>query len=233
MDKLPSDKKIKENQEKIEDWEETNSKAVGNITLCLSPAIQGNYTNPSMESAGIFWAALEMAYGKPGVIVTYLKFQAAIETRMSDHEDPSLCIDKMITHLTHVMSSFLLFGNDFGLSSYFSNFFNLYSSSKIGHNPPCSHDLCLFLFICFHFTRSHGQEKSLLYYDLFNFRVLLYGCTPTLISFFHFLHNSTTPILPVYVDQRQPHLKKDTSHTRGVIQGKILRIQRRTPVAPD
>ena len=39
MDKLPSDKKIKKNQEKIEDWEETNSKAVGNITLCLSPAI--------------------------------------------------------------------------------------------------------------------------------------------------------------------------------------------------
>ena len=197
MDKLPSDKKIKENQEKIEDWEETNSKAVGNITLCLSPAIQGNYTDPSMESAGIFWAALETAYGKPGVIVTYLKFQAAIETRMSDHEDPSLCIDKMITHLTHVMSLFLSFGNDFGLGSYFSNFFNLYSSSKIGHDPPCSHDLCLFLFICFHFTQSHGQEKSLLYYDLFDFRVLLYGRTPTLI--YIFLFYTTTPILTINI----------------------------------
>ena len=47
----------------------------------------------------------------------------------------------------------LLFGNDFGLNSYFLNFFFL-SSPKIGHNPPCflcSHDLCLFLFLCFPF----------------------------------------------------------------------------------
>ena len=50
------------------------------------------------------------------------------------------------------------------------------------------------------FTQSHGQEKSLLYYDLFNFRVLLYGRTPTLILFYLF-HNPTTPILSVYVDQ--------------------------------
>ena len=91
MDKLPSDEKIEENQEKIEDWEETNSKAVGNITLCLSPTIQGNYTDPLMESTGILWAALETSYGKPGVIAAYLEFRAAIETRMSDHEDPSLC----------------------------------------------------------------------------------------------------------------------------------------------
>ena len=50
------------------------------------------------------------------------------------------------------------------------------------------------------FIRSHGQEKSLLYYDLFDFGVLIYGHIPTLI-FFYFLHNPTTPILPVYVDQ--------------------------------
>ena len=45
------------------------------------------------------------------------------------------------------------------------------------------------------FTRSHGQEKSLSYYDLlYDFGVLFYGRTPTLI-FFYFLHNPTTPIL--------------------------------------
>ena len=60
------------------------------------------------------------------------------------------------------------------------------------------------------FTRSHGQEKSLSYYDLFDFGVLLYGHIPTLISFY-FLHNPTTPILPVYVDQRQSYLEKDTT----------------------
>ena len=34
--KLPSQEKIDENQEKIENWEDDNSKAVGNITLRLS-----------------------------------------------------------------------------------------------------------------------------------------------------------------------------------------------------
>ena len=97
--KMPSQDKINENQEKIEDWEDDNSKAIGNITSRLSPTIQGNYTDPSMESTGILWAALEKSYGKPGVIATYLKFQATIKTKMSDHEDPSLCIDKTIAHL--------------------------------------------------------------------------------------------------------------------------------------
>ena len=76
-----------------------------NITLRLSPAIQENYTDPSMESAGVLWAALEKLYGKPGVIATYLEFRAAIKTKMSDHEDPSLCIDKTITHLTRVITA--------------------------------------------------------------------------------------------------------------------------------
>ena len=67
--------------------------------------IQGNYTNPLMEFTGILWAALESSYGKPGVITTYLEFWAAIETRMSDHEDPSLCINRTISHLTRVIAA--------------------------------------------------------------------------------------------------------------------------------
>ena len=104
-DKMPNQDKIDKNQEKIENWEDDNSKAVGNITLRLSPAIQGNYTDPSMESAGVLWAALEKLYRKPRVIATYLEFQAAIKTKMSDHEDPSLCIDKTIAHLTRVITA--------------------------------------------------------------------------------------------------------------------------------
>ena len=103
-DKLPSQEKINENQEKIENWEDNNSKAVGNITLHLSPTIQGNYTDPLMESTGILWAALEKLYRKPGVIAIYLEFQAAVETKMTDHEDPSLCINKTIAHLTRIIA---------------------------------------------------------------------------------------------------------------------------------
>ena len=49
-----------------------------------------------------------------------------------------------------------------------------------------------------HFTRSHGQEKSLSYYDLFDFGVLLYGHIPTLIPPF-FLHHSTTQIFTINI----------------------------------
>ena len=111
-----------------------------------------------------------------------------------------------------VMTFWYVFWN--GLS--FFELFNFHSSLGIDHDPPCS--LCLFPFpyVSF-FTRSHGQEKSLSYYDLlYDFGVLFYGRTPTLIFFF-LLHNPTTPILPVYVDQRWPHLEKDTTRSRSVV----------------
>ena len=82
------------------------------------------------------------------------------------------------------------------------------------------------------FTRSHGQEKSLFYYDLFDFGVLFYGRTPTLI-FFYFLRNPTTPILSVYVDQRRPHLEKDTTRTGSMIIRKVSAVPRRTRFTPD
>ena len=83
------------------------------------------------------------------------------------------------------------------------------------------------------FTQSHGQEKSSSYYDLlYDFGVLLYGHTPTLI-FFYFLHNPTTPILPIYVDQRWPHLEKDTTRARRMVKRKILAVYGRILFTPD
>ena len=132
-----------------------------------------------------------------------------------------------------VMTFWYVFRN--GLT--FFELFKLYSSLGIDHDPPCflcSHDLCLFLFhYVSSFTRSHGQEKSLSYYDLFDFGVLLfYGRILTLI-FFYFLHYPTTPILPVHVDQRRPHLKEDTTRSRSVVIRKVPTVPRRTLVAPD
>ena len=82
------------------------------------------------------------------------------------------------------------------------------------------------------FTRLCGQEKSSLYYDLFNFGVLFYGRILTLILFY-FLHHPTTSILPIDVDQRQPHLEKDPTRTRGMVIRKFLTVPRRTLFAPD
>ena len=85
--------------------------------------------------------------------------------------------------------------------TYFSRTF--ISSFGIDHDPHVLYVHMTYVYSFSHvslFTRSHGQEKSLSYYDLFDFRVLLYGRTPTLILFY-FLYNPTTPILPIYVDQ--------------------------------
>ena len=83
------------------------------------------------------------------------------------------------------------------------------------------------------FTRVYGQEKSLSYYDLFNFRVLLiYGRIPTLI-FFYFLHKPITPILPVEIKQRQPYLEKDTPRSRSMVIRQVPAVHRWTLVAPD
>ena len=77
-DKMPSDSDVAENREKIEDWEDDNQKAVGNIMLRLAPQIQGNLTSETMDSAGLLWDHLEKQYGKPGIIATYLEFKAEI-----------------------------------------------------------------------------------------------------------------------------------------------------------
>ena len=75
-------------------------------------------------------------------------------------------------------------------------------------------------------------REVILYYDLFNFRVLLDGRIPTLILFY-FLHMTTTPKLPVYVDQQQPHLEKDTTWSQSMIIQKVLTVSRRTRVTSD
>ena len=118
----------------------------------------------------------------------------------------------------------------------FSNFLNFYSSLGIDHDPPCSlcsHDLCLFLFLCFISQTITWPREVISYYDLFNFGVLLFYRRISTLIFFHFLHNPTAPILPVYVDQQRPHLEKDTTWPRGVVVRKVPTVPRRTCVAPD
>ena len=132
-----------------------------------------------------------------------------------------------------VMTFWYVFGTDLT----FSNFLNFYSSLGNWSRPPMFSMFTWFMFIQFSyvsfFTRLRGQEKSLSYYDLFDFGVLLiYGRIPTLV-FFHFLHNPTTPILPIDVDQRRSHLQEDTTRPRSMVIRKIPTVPRRTFVAPD
>ena len=98
LDKMPSQESIDENQNKIEEWDNDNQKAVGNIMLRLTPQIQGNLTSETMDGAGLLWDHLEKQYGKPGIIATYLEFKAAMDIKISDNEDPTTAIDKMTAH---------------------------------------------------------------------------------------------------------------------------------------
>ena len=86
------------------------------------------------------------------------------------------------------------------------------------------------------FLSSHDHMAKRSYCRImifFYFGVLLiYGCTTTFVLFY-FLQNPTTPILPVYVDQRRPHLKEDTTWPRGVIIRKNVTVPGRTLFTPD
>ena len=116
---------------------------------------------------------------------------------------------------------------------YFLNFLNF--PFGIDHDPHVlyvhmTYDYSSYSYVS-HFTQSHGQEKSLSYYDLFNFRVLLYGHTPTLISFIHFLYTPTS-ILTIDVFIIGVDLKEYVRWPRCMEKGKILTVQRRTTFSP-
>ena len=101
----PSDEDVAVNREKIEDWEDDNQKAVGNIMLRLAPQIQGNLISEIMDGAGSLWDHLEKQYGKPGIITTYLEFKVAMDIKITDSEDPTVAIDKMTAHFARCNAS--------------------------------------------------------------------------------------------------------------------------------
>ena len=80
----------------IEEWEDLNSKAIGNIRLRLHHTIQ--YKFRDILDTGVLWVKLEKEYGNPGVIAIYMDFKAALDTKIPDNEDPSLAIDKILAH---------------------------------------------------------------------------------------------------------------------------------------
>ena len=139
-------------------------------------------------------------------------------------------------YLSRSLSSLWLFGMSIGMDLTFLNFLNFIFTWDWSR-PPMFSMFTWLMFISFSyvsfFTQSLDQEKSLSYYDLLNFGVLLiYGRILTLISS-HFFYNSTTPILPVNIVQRQPHLEKDTTRPRSMIIRKVSAVPRRTRFTPD
>ena len=89
-----------------------------------------------------------------------------------------------------------------------------------------SYDLCLFSFSYFmfyvlSFLTITWPREVISYYDLFDFGVLLYGRTPTLILPF-FFHHSTTPILTINILIVQANLEENMTRTCCMERRKIV-----------
>ena len=100
--------------------------------------------------------------------------------------------------------------------------------------PPCSHDLCLFLFICFMFplyTITWPREVIIILWSFYDFRILFYRCTPTLI-FFSLLYHTATLILTVDVLIVWANLQQDMTRTWHV-ERSVPTVQWRTSLTPD
>jgi len=79
-----------------EDDLEKNSKALGNIRLRLAYNIGYQYNE--VEEAKVLWDALSLKYGKPGLSKAFVEFKGAINTTIPNNADPSIALDKMLTH---------------------------------------------------------------------------------------------------------------------------------------
>ena len=118
--------------------------------------------------------------------------------------------------------------------TYIIQTFLFYFHLRLITTPHVLHDHMTYVYslsYVFPFTRYYGQEKSLSYYDLLDFGVLIYGRPPTLISLF--LLNYTTPILAIDVLVMRTDLEKDPSWTRRVEIRQIPTVRRRTVFGPD
>jgi hypothetical protein len=68
-------------EDKLEDWEDDNSKAVGSMRLRLHHTIQFKYRDS--ENAGTLWDDIKEEYGVPGKTAIYLEFKVRFSTLTS------------------------------------------------------------------------------------------------------------------------------------------------------
>ena len=85
-----------ENIDEINKWVENNTRAVGNIRLCLHHTISFKFQEITWATQ--LWNELKDTYGQPGVAGVYMEFKAALDTTIPNNADPSLAIDKILAH---------------------------------------------------------------------------------------------------------------------------------------
>ena len=84
------------NHEKVNEWFNLKSKALGNIQLRLHHTIQ--YKHCGIKIVGEMLAKLEKEYGKPGLISIYLELKGAFNTQIPANSNPTLAVTNTSTH---------------------------------------------------------------------------------------------------------------------------------------
>jgi len=88
------------NQDALDEWDESISKAVGNIHLRLHHTIAYQYNTE--DDAATLWESLKTKYGQPGISRAYLEFKGAMDTNIPSNSDLSPSLDKMMAHFTRL-----------------------------------------------------------------------------------------------------------------------------------
>src|SRR3984885_5518671 len=83
------DRAISDNNE----WHHLNDMAIGNITLCLTPAIQQNFIDE--DNAADLWEGIRLLYSKTTVPSIYKDFKEAVSIRFNPNQHPAAQFDKL------------------------------------------------------------------------------------------------------------------------------------------
>ena len=91
---------LKYYDEKLNKFEEADSKAKGSIKLCLHSSITSQIK--SEKTAKEIWDNLAKMYGMPGPSMAYVELKKAIGTLIPDSSDPSPAINAMVAHFSRL-----------------------------------------------------------------------------------------------------------------------------------
>ncbi|KIM62262.1 hypothetical protein SCLCIDRAFT_52699, partial [Scleroderma citrinum Foug A] len=86
--------------DEYDSWDKINEKALGNITLCVSPSIQTMIAN--LVTIKEVWEHLKENYGTPSIGSAYAELSRLLTTTIPASSHPTPAITKMLSHFTYL-----------------------------------------------------------------------------------------------------------------------------------
>ena len=86
--------------DEFDSWDENNEKALGNLTLCISPSIQT--TIADLVTVKEVWDHLKENYGAPSIGSAYAELSRLLTTTIPAGSHPAPVITKMLSHFTYL-----------------------------------------------------------------------------------------------------------------------------------